>query len=69
MSQIEDTYEYSRLANLRDVNVERCASSETILLDSLPDSGLLLSYFCNDVEWLENVYFPYFGKNNKVVLK
>ena len=69
LSLLEETYKYSKLARLRDQTVECHNSPETIQIDSLPDSGLLLSYFCNDEEWIKHVYFPYFNKCNDVNLK
>ena len=64
VSQIKETYRYSKHARLRDQKVENHKSSAPILLDSLPESGLLLSYFCNDEEWIKYVYLPYFDKCN-----
>ena len=68
-SQLEDTYKYSKLAKLRDQKVECHKTTETIQIDSLPDSGLLLSYFCNDEEWIKYVYLPYFERCNDINLK
>lgn len=69
ISQLEKTYKYSKLARLRDQTVECHNFPETIQMEPLPDSGLLLSYFCNDEEWIKNVYLPYFNKCNDVNLK
>lgn len=69
VSQIKETYRYSKHARLRDQKVENHKSSAPILLDSLPESGLLLSYFCNDEEWIKYVYLPYFDKCNDVGLR
>ena len=39
---------------------------EKILIPALPNSGLLLSYFCNEEVWIENVYLEYFNKKMRV---
>jgi hypothetical protein len=45
-----------------------CADGDTIEIAKLPSSYLLLSYFSNDVIWLERIYLPYFQKKNKFIL-
>lgn len=69
ISQIKETYKYSKLARLRDQKVVNHKSSAPIQLDLLPNSGLLLSYFCNDEEWIKYVYLPYFGKHKDIDLR
>ncbi|MBO4664769.1 MAG: hypothetical protein J5663_10220 [Bacteroidaceae bacterium] len=63
MFLIKQSYEYSRLAKERERKVLSSNDEKELFLSPLPNSGLLLSYFCNDKEWLENVYIPYY--NNK----
>ena len=64
MSLIKQSYEYSRLAKEREIKVLSSNDEKELFLPPLSDSGLLLSYFCNDKEWLENVYLPYYDKKN-----
>ena len=66
--QISDSIEYSCQARKRDKFVESYQGEETIEIEKLPPSHLMLSYFCNDETWLENVYLPYFQKEYKVKL-
>ena len=66
--QVNDSIEYSRQARERDRYVASYTTDDTIKINRLPDSYLMLSYFANDVIWLKNVYLPYFQKENRVVL-
>ena len=68
MLQVNDSIEYSRQARERDRYVASYTTDDTIKINRLPDSYLMLSYFANDVIWLKNVYLPYFQKENRVVL-
>ena len=54
--------EFAKKAKLRNEKVI-LTTSDNIKIEPLPESYLLLSYFVNDKEWLENVYLPYFGKS------
>lgn len=64
--QIEESYEYSRLSHQRDNLVIKSEQEEKISIPVLPNSGLLLSYFCNEEDWIENVYLEYFNKKMRV---
>lgn len=66
--QVPKSIEYSEKARERDQHVMSCKASETIEIAPLPPSYLMLSYFSNDVIWLERIYLPYFQKKNKFVL-
>jgi hypothetical protein len=68
INQVPESIEYSKAAQNRDEIVTNANKGETIHLLELPESHLILSYFSNDIIWIENVYLPYFNKNNKVVL-
>lgn len=63
---IDESYEYSRLSRERDYRVLKSEQMGDIALPTLPSSGLLLSYFCNEEIWIENVYLSYFNKRMKV---
>ena len=63
---IEESYEYSRISHERDYLVIKSEQKEKILIPALPNSGLLLSYFCNEEVWIENVYLEYFNKKMRV---
>ena len=66
--QVPKSIEFSEKARERDKYVMSCAAGDTIEITPLPDSHLMLSYFSNDVIWLEKIYLPYFQKKNKFVL-
>jgi hypothetical protein len=66
--QVPRSIEYSEKARERDMYVMSCTNGDTIDISPLPDSYLMLSYFSNDVIWLEKIYLPYFQKENKFVL-
>lgn len=66
--QVPKSIEYSEKARERDHYVMLCKADETIEIAPLPSSYLMLSYFSNDVIWLERIYLPYFQKKNKFVL-
>ena len=68
MNQVNQSIEYSKLSHERDRIVSDAIEGDVIYLPELPDSYLLLSYFSNEIEWIENVYLPYFNKHNKVVI-
>lgn len=65
---IPKSIEYSEKARERDKYVMSCKDGETIKIAPLPSSYLMLSYFSNDVIWLERIYLPYFQKKYKYVL-
>jgi hypothetical protein len=69
INQVENSIKYSRLAQERDKIVATANKEETIFLPELPESHLILSYFSNDIVWIENVYLPYFNRSNKVILQ
>ena len=64
--QVPKSIEYSKKAHERDCYVMSCATGDTIEIAPLPDSYLMLSYFANDIMWLENIYLPYYNKKCKV---
>ena len=66
--QVNDSIEYSRLSRERDRYVASYTSDDTIRINRLPESYLVLSYFSNDEIWIKNVYLPYFKKENRFVL-
>lgn len=66
--QVPKSIEYSEKAHERDKHVMSCQAGETIEIAPLPSSYLMLSYFSNDVIWLERIYLPYFQKTNNCVL-
>ena len=66
--QVPKSIEYSEKARERDKYVMSCAAGDIIEIAPLPSSYLMLSYFSNDVIWLERIYLPYFQKENKFVL-
>ena len=66
--QVPKSIEYSEKARERDQYVMSCKAGETIEITPLPPSYLMLSYFSNDVIWLERIYLPYFQKKNNFVL-
>lgn len=66
--QVPKSIEYSEKARERDLCVVACKTGETIEIAPLPSSYLMLSYFSNDMIWLERIYLPYFQKKNKFVI-
>lgn len=68
INDIEPSLEFAKESKQRDVQV-MSTTADYVEIDPLPDSHLLLSYFANDVEWIENVYLPYFGKSCTVLLR
>ncbi len=66
--QVPQSIDFSKKARERDKYVMSCKVDETIEIAPLPSSFLMLSYFSNDVIWLERIYLPYFQKKNKFVL-
>lgn len=68
MFQVSKSIDYSVKARERDKYVLSSKAGETIEITPLPESYLMLSYFSNDVIWLERIYLPYFQKNNKFIL-
>ena len=68
INQVNQSIEYSKLSQERDRIVTDAIEGDVIYLPELPNSYLILSYFSNEVEWIENVYLPYFNKHNKVVI-
>ena len=64
--QVPKSIEFSEKARERDNYVMSCATGDTIEIVPLPDSYLMLSYFANDIMWLENIYLPYYNKKCKV---
>ena len=68
INQVNQSIEYSKLSQARDRIVTDAIEGDVIYLPKLPNSYLILSYFSNEVEWIENVYLPYFNKHNKVVI-
>lgn len=66
--QVPKSIEYSEKARERDRSIMSCKVGETIEIVPLPPSYLMLSYFSNDVIWLERIYLPYFQKKNNFVL-
>lgn len=69
INQIKQSYLYSKLAKERNFQISNSEDMQYIELRPLPDSGLLLSYFCNEKGWIENVYIPYFSKKLEIVIK
>lgn len=66
--QVPQSIEFSEKARERDKYVMSCSAGDTLEIAPLPSSYLMLSYFSNDVIWLERIYLPYFQKKNKFVL-
>lgn len=66
--QVPKSIEYSDKSRERDQYVMSCKAGETLEIAPLPSSYLMLSYFSNDVIWLERIYLPYFQKKNSFVL-
>ena len=66
--EVRDSIEFSYYARERDKYVASYTGGDTIKINSLPNSHLLLSYFANDKIWLENIYMPYFQKQCEVIL-
>ena len=58
----QPSIEFAKKAKLRNEKI-MLTTSDNVKIEPLPESYLLLSYFVNDKEWLENVYLPYFGKS------
>lgn len=63
LSELPQSVEYSVESQMRDLTIKNAADGTIVDLSALPDSHLLLSYFCNDKIWIQNVYLPYFCKN------
>lgn len=61
--QVSPSIEYAKKSRCRDQIITHAENNTSISLECLPDSWLLLSYFCNEEPWIENVYIPYFGKH------
>jgi hypothetical protein len=61
----QPSIEFAKKAKLRNEKI-MLTTSDNVKIEPLPESYLLLSYFANDKEWLENVYLPYFGKSCSV---
>ena len=63
INKISPSIEFANLSRMRNQELFE-ANAEVVYVDPLPDSHLLLSYFANDNEWIENVYAPYFKRCN-----
>jgi hypothetical protein len=63
INKISPSIEFANQSRMRNQELFE-ANAEVVYVDPLPDSHLLLSYFANDNEWLENVYAPYFKRCN-----
>lgn len=59
--QVSPTLFYAEKAAERNLLVKAQIGSGVIRVPKLPPSYLLVSYFANDIIWLENVYLRYFG--------
>jgi hypothetical protein len=68
IKDVTPSIEFARKSKLRDQKV-MLTTTDYVELEPLPESYLLLSYFANDIEWIENVYLPYFGKSCTVYIK
>lgn len=68
VSQINQSYTYSKMARKREQMVTDAHGKKEIVIPPLPESGLLLSYFSNEEVWIENVYLPYYGKRMRVII-
>lgn len=63
IAYINESISYSKLSTERNNRIKDTPNNSEICISPLPQSGLLLSYFCNDEEWLQFVYIPYFQKD------
>lgn len=59
VSKLSSTFYYSYMAQERDKHVIEDIENRDVNVLPLPDSSLLLSYYCNDSVWIQNVYIPY----------
>lgn len=66
LSLLPNCYDFSNKSRERDKIVYE-SKSDTLKIPKLPESHLLLPYFSNDIEWIQNVYLPYFDKDDLVV--
>ena len=67
--KLDETMLYSEKARIRNRILEASRKGDFVVLDMLPSSGLLNSYFANDDVWLQNVYLPYFNKATQCAIK
>lgn len=63
INEISPSIEFANQSRIRNQELVK-ANGEVVYVNPLPDSHLLLSYFANDEEWIENVYAPYFNRSN-----
>ena len=66
LSLLPNCYDFSKKSRERDKMVYE-SKADTLMIPKLPESQMLLSYFSNDIEWIKNVYLPYFDKTEIVV--
>ena len=66
LSLLPNCYDFSTKSRERDKMVYE-SKTDTLRIPRLPESHMLLSYFSNDIEWIKNVYLPYFDKAELVV--
>lgn len=57
--KLSSTFYYSCMSYERDKYVIKNIENRDLYVQPLPESSLLLSYYCNDSEWIHNVYIPY----------
>lgn len=69
IKKIQPSIEFANESRLRNQKIETYRFSDSIEISNLPDSHLLLSYFANDIGWIEHVYAPYFKITSKIQLK
>lgn len=68
ITQLKATEEYSLEHKQRD-RIVLSAEAEVIEVPPIKEQGLLHKVFCNDIEWLNNVYLPYFKKKGEIQIK
>lgn len=68
IGQIEPSIAYSQASKIRNKMIKEAPVYSNVIVEPLPNSGLLLSYFCNEDDWLQFVYCPYFNKDITIVI-
>lgn len=69
INKIQPSIEYATQSRLRNQKITNVKNNDCVDIVPLPNSYLLLSYFANDIVWIEDVYVPYFNKKCDVILK
>ena len=68
ISKKQPSIDFACESRLRNQKIKDAGFNGCVEISPLPESHLLLSYFANDIEWIKNVYAPYFNTNCEIKL-